>query len=642
MQLATTVTIGSNDGADSFGHDGRESVAPVLRDNRRRQTRSVNAMTSRSSFASSTRHSTGGSPGGRNGTGAYTSAVAASLVPAHEDGLAAYWRVIWRRKWTVLLSVAVALGSIAIIDRMRTREYSATSSVLLLSQSFAGTTQVELTPQDIATLIRLVQSGQVTQIVSKQLGRIAPAASVSEVGTTATANITVTSSNATFAARAANLYATAFIAYSRNRYLTQQTLVTRAVLRQIGSLQRQINVIQAKLLVSSPSNTGILTAQLGTLSAEQEALRTQLIQIQSEVAIAPSAAVLIQPASVPTSPSSPRLIVDLFIAALLGLLIGIGIAMLQALRDSRIRSLDDLREVAGGLGVIGVIPRVEAWANVEASLLAGGGGQRSAVGEAFRSLRTSMQFLNQDRPTRLIEVTSPLIDEGKTTVAANLAVSLAQAGRSVILVDCDFHRPRVHSLFKVANSIGIASVLAGTATLEDACAHDSGVVNLTLLPSGPVPTNPSELLGSSRNRALLATLGQTYDYVIIDSAPLLPVTDAVVLATMATGVLFVCAATKTTKGDFEQAMTMLSGVEATVLGVVFNIAAESDCANLARYYEDYVGISASGLSPNGTSHGRAQRSTVSQRSSTGPGGVPTHATPLPNGEDPTAAGSPLR
>lgn len=566
--------------------------------------------------------------------------VAASLVP-REEGLLAYWHVIWRRKWTVLLAVAVAMGSIVIIDQVRPREYSATSSVLLRSQSFTGTSPIELTPQDIATLIRLVQSDPVTMIVSKRLGQSAPDASVAEVGTTATANITVTSTDPMLSARTANFYAVAFIAYSRDQYLAQQTQVSKAVQGQIDALQRQIDVIQARLPKSSPSVAGILTGQLGTLSAEQLALRTQLIQIQSDVATAPSAAVLIQPATVPTSPSSPRPLTDLFIAALLGLLIGIGIAMLQTLRDSRIRSLEDLREVAGGLGVVGVIPKVSNWAN---SLLAGAGGQRSAIGEAFRSLRTSTQFLNQDLTARLIQITSPLVDEGKTTVSANLAVSLAQAGDSVILIDCDLHRPRVHSLFNVANAIGITSVLTGAATLEDACARDSGVPNLTLLPAGPIPANPSELLGSSRNRSLLAQLGQDYDYVIIDSSPLLPVTDAVVLATIATGVLFVCAAAKTTKSDFEQALNMLSGVEATMLGVVFNMAAESDCVNPARYYEHYVGNVANGStsSLSGTSHGRASKATVFQRSYAGPSPVPTRPSSHPNGEDPTTAGPSLQ
>jgi polysaccharide biosynthesis transport protein len=577
-------------------------------------------------------------PGGHKDTGAYTSAVAASLVPAHEEGLAAYWRIIWRRKWTVLLAVAVALGSIAIIDRFRTREYSATSSVLLLSQNFTGTTPVELTPQDIATLIRLVQSDQVTALVTHRLGRPAPAASVAEVGTTATANITVTSKDASFAAHAANAYAAGFIKYSHDRYLAQQAGVTRAVQHQIAVLQHQINVIQARLLTSSPSVTGILNGQLGTLSAEQELLRTQLIQIQSDVAIAPSAAVMIQPATVPSSPSSPRLLTDLFIAALLGLLIGIGIAMLQALRDSRIRSLDDLREAVGGLGVIGVIPKVKEWVNVEASLLGGAGGQRSAVGEAFRSLRTSTQFLNQDRTTRLIEITSPLVDEGKTSIATNLAVSLAQAGHSVILVDCDFHR-----VFKIPNVVGITSVLANTATLEDASASASGVPNLTLLPVGPIPPNPSELLGSSQNRSLLAQLGRSYDYVLIDSAPLLPVTDAVVLATMASGVLLVCAATKTTKNDLHQAMSMLSGVEAPVQGVVFNMAAEFDCVNLARYYEHYVGNVANGssgaTSSNGTSPSRAPMPPLPQRSHAEPRSAPTGPSTQPRGDEPPAAGT---
>jgi polysaccharide biosynthesis transport protein len=576
-------------------------------------------------------------------TDVYNFVVAASLVP-REEGLLAYWHVIWRRKWTVLLAVAVTMASIAIVDQVRPREYSATSSVLLLSQSFTGTTTNELTPQDIATLIRLVQSDPVTLIVSKRLGQSAPDASVIEEGTTATANITVSSKNAKLAALAANTYAAAFIVYTRHQYLAQQKQVSKAVQRQIDSLQRQIDVIQAKLPNSSPSDAGVLTGELGTLSAEQLTLRTQLIQIQSDVATAPSAAVLIQPASVPTSPSSPRPLTDLFIAALLGLLIGIGIALLQTLRDSRIRSLEDLRGVAGGLGVIGVIPRVSGWASVEVSLLAGVGRQRSAIGESFRSLRTSIQFLNQDLATRLLQVTSPLVEEGKTTVSSNLAVTLAQAGHSVILIDCDLHRPRVHSVFNVANAVGLCSILTGVATLEDACARDSGVPNLTLLPAGPVPPNPSELLGSSRNRSLLARLGQDYDYVIIDSSPLLPVTDAVVLATIATGVLFVCAATKTTKDDFEQALNMLRGVEAPVLGVVFNLAAESDCVNLSRGYEQYAGTVANGStsSSSSTSHGHTARTTVFQRSYARPSPVPTSPPAHPNGEDPTTAETSLQ
>jgi capsular exopolysaccharide synthesis family protein len=514
---------------------------------------------------------------------AYTSPVAASPGPAQTIGFSAYWPIIWSRKWVVLLSMAVALCAAVAVDQVRTKEYSATSSVLFVSQNFAGTTTLELTPQDIATQIRVVQSEPVRRIAATLLEAAPPSPGVAQVGTTATANITVTSRHAAFAAKAANAFAAAYIAYSKDRFLAQEGQAEAAVQAQIAALQRQITSLQRQILVSRPAVVALLTGQLGTIAAQQAALRTQLIQIQTDAAQAPTGGVVLQPAAIPGSPSSPRLLLDLLIAAVLGLLVGIGLALLLALRDDRIKTHRELQLVAGELPILGVIPEIVEWTNPEIPILSTTEHSSTPVAEAYRGLRTSVEFALQDQGIRLIEVTSPLDKEGKTTVAANLAAALAQAGATVLLVGCDLHNPRVHAFFSVSNDVGLTSVLSGTTTLDEACVDVPGVDNLSLLPSGPPPRNPSELLAARHSRDLLQQLAQRYDYVVMDGPPLLPVSDAVLLATISSGVLIVCAAGQTTKGDFQRGNALLRSVDSPVLGAVLNKASHSDVAVSDRY-----------------------------------------------------------
>ncbi|MBI3978842.1 MAG: CpsD/CapB family tyrosine-protein kinase [Chloroflexi bacterium] len=194
---------------------------------------------------------------------------------------------------------------------------------------------------------------------------------------------------------------------------------------------------------------------------------------------------------------------------------------------------------------------------------------RSAVAEAYRQLRTNIQFSSLDRPIRTLLVTSTSPDEGKSTTLANLAITIAQTGNRVVLVDCDLRRPTMHTVFGVKNGTGVTGLMLSDGG-EEAALQESGIPNLLLLPSGPLPPNPSELLSSRRLSQILDRLSAVADYVLLDSPPVIAVTDAAVLASKVDGVLLVVRAGKTKREMARKAKQLLEKVNARLVGVVLN------------------------------------------------------------------------
>jgi len=196
---------------------------------------------------------------------------------------------------------------------------------------------------------------------------------------------------------------------------------------------------------------------------------------------------------------------------------------------------------------------------------------KSPVSEAYRTLRTNIQFSGLDKSLRTLLVTSSSPAEGKSTTLGNLAVTFAQAGNQVILVDCDLRRPSLHTVFGVDNGVGLTNLAIGD--LPDKIPlQDTSVPNLRLLPSGPLPPNPSELLGSKRMDKILEMLKSGADFVLFDCPPILAVTDAAVLARKVDGVLLVVSAGKTKREHASKAKLLLDKVNANVVGVVLNNA----------------------------------------------------------------------
>jgi non-specific protein-tyrosine kinase len=205
--------------------------------------------------------------------------------------------------------------------------------------------------------------------------------------------------------------------------------------------------------------------------------------------------------------------------------------------------------------------------------------------EAYRVLRANLRFAALDRPLRTVTVVSPEPAEGKSTTAANLAAAMAQTGQQVILVDADLRRPTLHQMFGVSNHVGLTTALLDTEADFTHHVQRTALPNLALLTSGPLPPNPSELLSSSRMSALLHEMGTQADVVILDSAPVLAVADAAVLAHLSDGTLLVIDATRTRRGTAQRAAAQLQRTGAHVLGVVLNRVARSESA-YDRYYGD--------------------------------------------------------
>ena len=207
---------------------------------------------------------------------------------------------------------------------------------------------------------------------------------------------------------------------------------------------------------------------------------------------------------------------------------------------------------------------------------------RSPISEAYRTLRTNLEFASLDTDLRTMVVTSPGPEEGKSTTLANLAVTMAQAEKRVVLIDCDLRRPRLHRFFGLDNASGLSTMIVDEAALNDPPLQETGIAGLYLLPSGPLPPRPPDLLGSRRMETVISSLRERSDVVLFDAPPIIAVTDAAILATKVDGVLLVVSAGNTGREQARQAVERLRKVNARIIGAVVNNV-ELD-TSLDRYY----------------------------------------------------------
>jgi capsular exopolysaccharide synthesis family protein len=316
---------------------------------------------------------------------------------------------------------------------------------------------------------------------------------------------------------------------------------------------------------------------------------------------------VVDPALVPTYPSKPQKSRNISLAILVGLVGGIGLALLREYLDNTVKNPDDIENLAR-LPSLAVVP---AFANPNGSgsrsrlpkLLKGQGSTgaregrvelvshlqpQSQISEAFRALRTSLLLSQADHPPQVILMTSALPREGKTTAAANLAVTLAQLGDKTLLVDGDLRKPGVSRALNMSGGkyAGLSSYLAGVSTLDLITVQHPGISNLCVIPTGPVPPNPADLLSSHRLSDMILELRQRYKFVVIDSPPIMAATDAVILSVLADGVLLVVRSGQTPKEAFTRTCDLLSSVKSRVLGVVLNAVDSSspDYYYSYRYY----------------------------------------------------------
>lgn len=213
---------------------------------------------------------------------------------------------------------------------------------------------------------------------------------------------------------------------------------------------------------------------------------------------------------------------------------------------------------------------------------------KSRSAEAFRTLRTNIQFSSLDKEIKSIVVTSSGSGEGKSTVMANLAITMAESGKRVILIDCDLRKPSIHKKMGVSNSVGLTNILVQNIKKEE-CMVKTEVENLFVITSGPIPPNPAELVGTQKMRDFLEELKNEFDLVLIDAPPVLAVTDAQILSTVVDGVVFVASYGEAQKDAVMDAKQLIDKVGGKILGIVFNKVPEEVNGYYGKYYKGYYG-----------------------------------------------------
>jgi capsular exopolysaccharide synthesis family protein len=508
----------------------------------------------------------------------------------------AYLRAIRRRKGTILLVFVLVVGGVLGYSFSQPKKYTATAQVLIQANGAPpqfGTDTTSLQPNDVQTQVQLITSAPVKAAVAQSLGRGAPDVIVDSVGQTDVIDIGATSARPQDAAAIANAYAHSYVDVRRSQAVESFLSGARQVQAKIDDFNRQTAALNNQVTAAPPSEQSAIQQSVGpqisALSDQETALKSQLSQLQLSSAVQTGAAQVATPASVPTSPSSPRILRNGLVAAAVGLLLGTGLAFLRDYLDDSVRTRDDLERAGGGLPVLGMIPVVDVGRKNSATPLVSRIAPESPAAESYRSLRTSIQFLSVGHPIHRLQVTSATEEEGKTTTVANLGVALAAAGQRVTIVSCDLRRPRIHEFFGLSNEVGVTSILLGRHSVVEATQQVPGQNRLAVLPSGIVAPNPSELLQSSEMQALLQTLDAQSDIVLVDCPPVLPVTDATALSALVDATLVIASAEQTHAKALTRALKELAQVGAPVAGTVLNKVAMRDAYGYPskyRYYAD--------------------------------------------------------
>jgi capsular exopolysaccharide synthesis family protein len=498
-----------------------------------------------------------------------------------------YGHILNRRKWTIIIILVIAVGLAYGYVSISTKKYTASAQLELTPQLSQTVQQAQNSAAvapivDVPTALQVIQSNSVQQAVQKTIPN-APSVTAKEVQLTAVVTVSVTATNAKLAADAANAYARAYISQQTTQSVSALNNAEQIIQGHITGLSTQVQNLQAQINVAPVGQQTSLGLQLQALNTQLNGYQAELTQYQFAASLVTGGGQVIGNATVPTKPSSPKTIVDIGLGIIVGLVIGIGIGLLREYYDESIRTMADLERVTRGVPTLGLIPAIGDWRSDGEPYLVSDKAPTSPPAEAYRSLRTAIQFLGLERDIKTLLFSSPSPSEGKTTTLANMATTMANAGQSVVMVGCDLRRPRIHQFFGLSNQTGFTSVLLGTATLEEALQAVPGIPGLYLLGSGPTPPNPSELLSDPRCKALLDQLSARADMVLIDSPPVLPVTDAAVLATQVDGVVLVTSAGVSSRKDVSRAIEVLGRVSAPLVGVILNKASEGDSYTYYRY-----------------------------------------------------------
>ena len=314
---------------------------------------------------------------------------------------------------------------------------------------------------------------------------------------------------------------------------------------------------------------------------------------------------IIDPAQIPGSPIGPKSGFNVLFATFVGLALGIGLAFFLEYIDTSVRTPEDIKRIQ--IPYIGFIPKFPADSHVELIVQED---PKSLISEAYRTLRTAVLFSGSKPSPQFIQITSAGPQEGKTITAANLATVMAQSGSRVLILDCDMRKPRIHEIFGISNTQGLSELLTNGGD-GFSFIRKTRIPNLNLITCGEIPTNPSELLSSKRMQRLLTLFGEQYDRIIMDSPPVLAVTDSILLSRLVNGIILVAGAGATSRDGVVRTVEQLKEVDARIIGsVINNLNVEKERYYYSRYYYyNYgkYGYHSYGNNGNGNGNGRRKK-----------------------------------
>ena len=503
-----------------------------------------------------------------------------------------YLAILWHWAWLIALSTTLAGLSALIVSNQLTPIYRATTTVLVNeapSSKIADYTSILTSERLTRTYAQMMTKQPNLMEVIKRLNlsvdmnELSDAISVQPVRDTQLIEISVDNPNPLEAALIANTLVGVFAEQVQTIQTERFSVSKQNLQEQLADMEQQIRETNSQISMTNDSDE---IDRLEAKLIQQQEIYSTLLLSYEEVRLSEtetsSNVVQVEPALPPPKPVRPKILVTTFIAAIMGMMLAVGSIVALEAFDDTIKTPDEVYQQLG-IPVLAVImkhPVDDQRPVTEAE-------PRSPISEAFRTLRTNVQYTSIDNPLQTIAVTSPTPSEGKTTIVSNLGIVLAQSGQRVTIIDCDLRKPTVHQKLNLRNHLGLSSIFVRPSIVLDGILQKTRIANLATITSGRLPPNPSELLGSQKMKNILVKIKEHADIVLIDTPPTLAVTDAAVLVPHVDGVLLVMRPGVTKLTSAKQAVEQLERMGANLIGVVLNNIKAKRSRHGMYYYEGY-------------------------------------------------------
>jgi capsular exopolysaccharide synthesis family protein len=487
-----------------------------------------------------------------------------------------YGALVFARRWLIaIITVVIALG-VWIWTARLTPIYVAESRVLVLplQDPLVSVAPINsgLSQPNLNTETQIIESTTVARRVREAEGLSTSADALLrnvDVNTVPDAEVLIirySDPDADSAAQLANAFAAAYLEQRTERAQELVSQVKTSVQGKIASLRSKINDLTERIGASGdPVEQQVLQAQVDVLLARLQTLDQYLVDLDAS-SLGAQGGQIVHDAVPPTAAANIHLNRDIALGVVAGLFLGVFAAFVAEALDRRVKSRDDIPSLMGPM--IGAIPATRSRRSDRSSIVMTKD-PRSQASEAYRSLATNIRQAASRTGSKVITVTSGLGGEGKTTTAANLAVALAQSGTSVVLVSGDLRHPGVHELFDIENVAGLSNALSDSARPSD-ISKDSSIPNLRVICSGPIPDDPVQLLSGRKLPSFLRELRGAFDFVIIDTPPVLPVADTSLFLSASDATVFVVDARRSVRDAVGESARRIEAAGGSPMGVVYN------------------------------------------------------------------------